>query len=79
MGTKIEFAPDCMKAQDQAKNLQPGQVLLLENLRFYAEKKANQEDLQDDASDEVKRKQRQKSKESQKEFTKTLFLRRLLH
>ncbi|MDD4420424.1 MAG: phosphoglycerate kinase [Bacteroidales bacterium] len=72
LGTKIEFAPDCMKAQDQAKNLQPGQVLLLENLRFYAEEEGKPRGLADDASDEVKKEAKTKVKESQKEFTKTL-------
>lgn len=36
-GTKIEFAPDCIgdEAREKAKDLKPGEVLLLENLRFY--------------------------------------------
>ena len=33
----VEFAEDCAKAAEQAKELKPGQVLLLENLRFYPE------------------------------------------
>ncbi len=39
LGTKVLFAGDCMgeKAAEMAKNLKPGEVLLLENLRFYAE------------------------------------------
>jgi phosphoglycerate kinase len=39
----VEFAPDCVgeRAQKAAKSLQPGQVLLLENLRFHAEEEAN--------------------------------------
>ena len=37
LGTKVQFAPDCMKADEQAAALKPGEVLLLENLRFYAE------------------------------------------
>src|SRR5574344_1545164 len=72
LGAKIEFAPDCMKAQEQAKNLQPGQVLLLENLRVYAEEEGKPRDLADDASDEVKKAAKAQVKESQKEFTKTL-------
>ena len=35
--TEVKFAPDCAKAADAAAALQPGEVLLLENLRFYPE------------------------------------------
>ena len=37
LGTPVKFADDCMKADAQAAALKPGEVLLLENLRFYAE------------------------------------------
>ena len=39
LGTKVEFANDCIgqEAVDKSKILKPGQVLLLENLRFYKE------------------------------------------
>ena len=37
LGAKVQFAPDCQKADAQAAALTPGEVLLLENLRFYAE------------------------------------------
>lgn len=39
IGTKVEFANDCIgeEAVNKAKALKPGQVLLLENLRFYKE------------------------------------------
>jgi phosphoglycerate kinase len=39
----VEFAADCVgdRVQKAAKNLQPGQILLLENLRFHAEEEAN--------------------------------------
>jgi phosphoglycerate kinase len=42
LGTEVLFASDCVGdiAETAAKNLQPGQVLLLENLRFYAEEEA---------------------------------------
>jgi phosphoglycerate kinase len=42
LGTEVLFASDCVGdiAENAAKNLQPGQVLLLENLRFYAEEEA---------------------------------------
>jgi len=39
LGVDVQFANDCIgeEAVDKAKNLKPGQVLLLENLRFYKE------------------------------------------
>jgi len=39
----VAFAPDCVGeiAQEMARQLESGQVLLLENLRFYAEEEAN--------------------------------------
>ena len=39
LGIKVQFASDCVgqDAINQAKNLKPGEVLLLENLRFYKE------------------------------------------
>lgn len=38
-GTRVSFAADCIgqEATDKAAALQPGEVLLLENLRFYKE------------------------------------------
>ena len=42
LGTEVLFAADCIgeTAQNAATKLQPGQILLLENLRFYAEEEA---------------------------------------
>lgn len=39
LGQQVKFADDCIgeSAAEQAANLQPGEVLLLENLRFYKE------------------------------------------
>jgi phosphoglycerate kinase len=39
LGLSVKFADDCVgqQAVDMAKNLKPGDVLLLENLRFYKE------------------------------------------
>lgn len=39
LGTKVDFADDCIGAQaeEKAAALKPGEVLLLENLRFYKE------------------------------------------
>src|SRR5665213_385002 len=40
---EVEFVPDCIgdRAQKAASNLQPGQVVVLENLRFHREEEAN--------------------------------------
>src|SRR3954469_12058870 len=39
LGTEVQFANDCIGAEavEKAAALKPGQVLLLENLRFYKE------------------------------------------
>lgn len=39
LGVDVQFATDCVgeEAVEKAKNLKPGEVLLLENLRFYKE------------------------------------------
>ena len=37
LGAPVSFAPDCAKAQEAAAALKAGEVLLLENLRFYPE------------------------------------------
>jgi phosphoglycerate kinase len=41
----VGFAPDCigLAAEEMANNLEKGQTLLLENLRFYAQEEANDE------------------------------------
>ena len=70
LGTTVKFAPDCAKAQDAAAALKPGDVLLLENLRFYPEEEGKPVgiDKEDPAYDEAKK----AMKASQKEFAKTL-------
>jgi phosphoglycerate kinase len=44
---EVKFADDCIgtSAVEQAKNLSPGQVLLLENLRFYKEEEKGDRDF----------------------------------
>ena len=37
LGTDVKFAPDCAKAKAEADALKMGEVLLLENLRYYPE------------------------------------------
>lgn len=43
----VQFADDCIgaEAKELADKLEPGQVLLLENLRFYADEEENKEDF----------------------------------
>lgn len=75
LGLKIAFAGDCMgeKATEMAKNLKPGEVMLLENLRFYAEEEGKPRGLAEDASDEEKKAAKKALKEGpQKEFVKKL-------
>jgi phosphoglycerate kinase len=47
LGVNVLFAEDCRGgiAQNAAKNLKPGEVLLLENLRFYPEEEAGDMDF----------------------------------
>lgn len=47
LGKEVKFAEDCIGsvAEEAAKNLQPGEILLLENLRFYAEEEAGDVDF----------------------------------
>ena len=70
LNTEVEFAEDCAKAAEQAKNLKPGGVLLLENLRFHPEEEGKPVgiDKEDPAYDAAKK----EMKERQKEFAKTL-------
>ena len=70
LGVDVKFAPDCAKAADAAAALKPGEVLLLENLRFYPEEEGKPVgiDKEDPAYDEAKK----AMKASQKEFSKTL-------
>ena len=74
LGVKVDFADDCMgdEAAKKAAALKPGQVLLLENLRFYAEEEGKPRGLADDASDEEKAAAKKAVKASQKEFVKRL-------
>lgn len=74
LGVDVQFANDCVgeEAGVKAAALQPGEALLLENLRFHAEEEGKPRGLADDASDEEKAAAKKAIKESQKEFTKTL-------
>lgn len=73
IGQKIIFASDCWsdEARSKAAALKPGEVLMLENLRFYAEEEGKAR-LADDATEEQKAEGKKAVKASQKEFTKAL-------
>lgn len=47
LGKEVRFAEDCVGAvaEEAAKNLKPGEILLLENLRFYSEEEAGDVDF----------------------------------
>lgn len=70
LGRDVKFADDCANAGEAAANLKPGEVLLLENLRFYPEEEGKPVgiDKEDPAYDTAKK----EMKERQKEFAKKL-------
>ena len=72
LGAPVKFAPDCQKAQAEVAALKPGEALLLENLRFYAEEEGKPRGLAEDATDEEKKAAKAVVKASQKDFVKTL-------
>ena len=72
LGIPVQFADDCQKADAQAAALKPGEALLLENLRYYAEEEGKPRGLAEDASDEEKKAAKAAVKASQKEFVKKL-------
>ena len=70
LGRPVQFAPDCAKAQEQAAALKPGEVLLLENLRFYPEEEGKPVGIEkEDPAYEPAKKE---MKARQKEFAKVL-------
>ncbi len=72
LGVTVKFATDCMAAEDMVANLKEGEVLVLENLRFYAEEDGKPRGLASDATEEEKKAAKALVKESQKEFVKKL-------
>ncbi|MFR9602773.1 MAG: phosphoglycerate kinase [Rikenellaceae bacterium] len=74
LGLTVTFAGDCIgeKAAQMAKDLKPGEVILLENLRFYGEEEGKPRGLAAEATDEEKAEAKKAIKASQKEFVKTL-------
>ncbi|MDH6306068.1 phosphoglycerate kinase [Parabacteroides sp. PF5-5] len=74
LGVNVQFANDCIGEEAVTKSaaLKPGEALLLENLRFYAEEEGKPRGLAEDASEEEKAAAKKAVKASQKEFTKKL-------
>ncbi|MEZ3589591.1 MAG: phosphoglycerate kinase [Muribaculaceae bacterium] len=70
LGTDVTFVPDCAKGAEAAAELKPGQVLLLENLRFYPEEEGKPVDVDKDSPEYEDAKKEMKKR--QKEFAKTL-------
>jgi phosphoglycerate kinase len=70
LGVPVQFAPDCAKAKAQADALKPGEVLLLENLRFYPEEEGKPVGVEKGTPEYDEAKKAMKA--SQKEFAKTL-------
>lgn len=52
LGQPVEFAADCMAADAQVAALQPGQVLMLENTRFYKEEQGKVKKTDEMSDDE---------------------------
>ena len=74
LGQPVKFVDDSIgeKVKAVVAELKPGEVLVLENLRFYAEEEGKPRGLAEDASDEEKAAAKKAVKASQKEFTKEL-------
>ena len=70
LGCEVKFADDCANADEAAANLKPGEVLLLENLRFYPEEEGKPVGIEktDAGYDDAKK----EMKERQKTFAKKL-------
>lgn len=73
LGLEVKFADDCVGASavEMSAALKAGEVLLLENLRYYAEEEGKPR-LPETATEEEKKAAKAEVKASQKEFTKKL-------
>jgi len=69
-GKPVTFVDDCTKAAEAVAAMKDGDIVLLENLRFYAEEEGKPRGIEkgEPGYDEAKK----ALKESQKQFTKTL-------
>lgn len=72
LGVDVKFAPDCGNAKAECDALAAGEVLLLENLRFYAEEEGKPVGMPEDATDEEKAAAKKEMKAKQLEFSKVL-------
>jgi phosphoglycerate kinase len=74
LGVTVRFAGDCMgdTAKEMAAGLKPGDIVLLENLRFYEEEEGKPYHLGENATEEQLKAAKPAVKEKQKEFTKKL-------
>ncbi|MEI6217466.1 MAG: phosphoglycerate kinase [bacterium] len=73
LGRPVGFAPDCVGAETKAKALalKPGEILLLENTRFYKEEEGKA-DVPKDAPDDQKKAAKAEMKKKQEVFAKQL-------
>jgi phosphoglycerate kinase len=73
LGMKVQFADDCLgeSAEKMAAALKPGEILLLENVRFYPEEEGKPI-LPETATDEEKKAAKAALKVKQKEMAKKL-------
>ncbi len=73
LNRKVLFADDCLgeSTEKMAAALQPGEILLLENVRFYPEEEGKPK-LPETATDEEKKAAKAEMKAKQKEFARKL-------
>ena len=77
LGVKVQFCNDCMKAKAQADALKAGEVLMLENLRFYPEEEGKPVGIEKEDPNYDAAKKEMKSK--QKDFAKTILIIGVVH
>ncbi len=70
LGVEVKFAADCANADAEVATLKPGEALLLENLRFYAEEEGKPVGI--DKADPAYAEAKEEMKKKQKEFAKKL-------
>ncbi len=70
LGVEVSFAPDCANAEKEVALLKPGQVLMLENLRFYPEEEGKPVGI--DKEDPAYEAAKKEMKARQKGFAQTL-------
>lgn len=74
LGKKVLFADDCLgeSAEKMTAGLKPGEILLLENVRFYPEEEGKPIGLPEDVSEEQKKAAKAEMKIRQKEMARKL-------